>query len=80
MKFKIDKDVPLPAGNYRAARFPFDELELHDSFFVPTAEMSGVKIPLQSIRGSARSFCKSSPDKDFTVRRVKDGFRVWRTK
>ena len=36
----IDKDVPLPLG--RATKYPFHEMKIGDSFFVPNVKAVGV--------------------------------------
>ena len=80
-KFKVEKNVPIPVQNYREARYPFDDMQVQDSFLVPTADFESrrVKSPMQSLRGSIKSYCRRHADKSFKVFKVKEGFRVWRT-
>ena len=79
-KYKVEKDVTIPPQNYKESKYPFDEMEINDYFFVPAGDLGSVKSPLQSLRGAARTYCKRYPDREFTARRIKDGFRVWRVK
>lgn len=71
MKFEIRSDIPIPEPLRGVAKYPFDELEVGQSFFVPNA--SGSKLHSAAIR------CKP---KKFTVRRVNEngvwGARMWR--
>ena len=73
----IDKDKPQPLGLGRGAprKYPFDELTVGESFFVPglkAADLSG------SI-GAAKRRC---PERNFSSRTVTEngvtGARVWR--
>jgi hypothetical protein len=70
--FCIDKGVPVAAKFYggRVSRFPFSQLEVGDSFFVP-----GRKYMTTPMSVSDRTFVK---------RRITEngvpGMRVWRTK
>ncbi len=74
MKFKIEKEVPIPSHEFR----PRSELsrtlavmEPGDSLYVPkkTATPSNVHAKAAKIFGKGK----------YTVRAVEDGLRVWRT-
>jgi hypothetical protein len=74
-KFEIEKNVPVPPprrvpGQYK---YPFRELEVGDSFFVPEAVADINKV--QASAGEARRKTKWR----FSVRRVEGGCRAWRT-
>lgn len=73
-RYKIERGLPVPEtkrggqekGHLRFTRFPFDNMQVGDSFFIPdgdppncqaTAEKRGMKI---------------------TSRKVPGGYRVWR--
>jgi hypothetical protein len=79
--FKIEtKKIPIPeprALGYRG-KYPFIEMKVGDSFFVPL--ISGKEI---NIRNAASVYGKRL-NRVFTVRRVNtdkvDGVRVWRIK
>ena len=70
-EFKIEKGVPMPDNrNYGATRYPFRQMEVGDSLFVPgqtTATFSGVP------GGWARR-----AGFKFACRTVEGGVRVWR--
>jgi hypothetical protein len=66
---KIEKNIPIP--EITSKRYPFDEMEVGDSFLVP---------PLQV--PSARSLMSYTNRKDksksFMSRTSEDGIRIWR--
>lgn len=67
-KLLIEKGVPIPR------RFPFEEMEVGDSFAVPK------EISKDAIYGSA-NYYGNKYNKKFTVRRMDDGtYRCWRIK
>lgn len=71
MNFKIDKNIPMPTRRY--SKYPFNEMEVGDSFFV-----EGKSNALLSI---AKYFAKSQKlDWKFTVRKEVNGTRIWRIK
>lgn len=72
MNIKIDKDIPPPPlGRAPATRYPFADLEVGDSFFIPGATP-------QSISGSTSWARNKLTPRKFTVRTVEGGTRVWR--
>lgn len=74
-EFTIEKDVPMPkVDNKRRGRYPFEEMEIGDSFFVPEAVASA-----NSLGSSVHYFCKGKKSYKFSVRREQGGCRVWRT-
>jgi len=73
MSFVIEKDVPLPQKNVRW-KYPFDQLELGDSFFVAnkdTTQMSALCKRAGKRYGGR--FVTSKAEKDDQT-----GVRVWR--
>ncbi len=72
MTIKIDENVPMPerAKARKHSIYPFDDMEISDSFFV-----EGVK---------GREFCRFAYEagkrfnKKFAVRSVEGGCRCWR--
>ena len=71
--FEIDKGVEIPAKRARRRNYPFREMEVGDSFFVPTDKPANVSA---SICGCVRS--SRYPGKRFTSRKVEGGVRCWR--
>jgi hypothetical protein len=70
-QFPIEKGVPVPLAKGGSAKYPWADLEVGDSFFVPNASVA-----FYSQVGKARKLY--SPSK-FAARKVKGGIRVWRT-
>lgn len=73
MEIKIDKTIPIPSdvGAGRKAIYPFELMEVGDSFLVP-AELR------ETAKSSAYSWASRKGVK-FAVRTSRDGVRVWRT-
>ena len=71
----IDKGIPIPPNNFAerqrsAPRFPWDEMEVGDSFF------SRYHGAYTNTSKAARRY----PGKKFTGRSLEDGgWRIWRT-
>ena len=73
--YKIDKDIPIPSGYIK---FPFGEMEVGDSFFVPLGNREVSSIQASVMASAAGRF----PERKFLTRSLKDekGVRVWRIK
>lgn len=71
MEFKIEKGVPLPKKLSQNARYPFAEMEVGDSFFIPNAKRL-------MTAGSISQYCTKKTGKKFSSRREGNGIRVWR--
>lgn len=65
----IDDDIPIPASP-TLKLYPFEELEVGQSFAVPIAKKSSVQ---------AIATRHSRNGKRFTTRTIGDEMRVWRT-
>lgn len=63
---KIDKNVPIPKNSGRG-KYPWTDMEVGDSFCIPTMSIS---------MGAVNERYKP---KTFIMRKVDDGYRVWRT-
>lgn len=80
---RIDKHVPLPADTRGRGRtkFPFRDMEVGDSFFVPTTGKAAHQT--RSNVSSAASRSGKGSGRVFTTRDVTEngvrGTRVWRT-
>ena len=74
-EFKIEKGLALPPR--KGARYPFREMEVGDSFFVPCPDEEKIKRQNRLSGASARP--KERGLGKFSVRQVEGGLRVWRT-
>lgn len=77
--FNIEKGVPKPTGLKGVRKYPFADMQVNDSFFVPTNDATGTQ---NSLRSSARKYQKngwvfSMPA--VTHKGIR-GVRVWRDK
>ena len=71
--YQIEKNIPIPI---KVFEFPFRDMEVGDSFFVPHNQESDL------IRGrlnrAIQAFRKNNKGHKFTLRSIDDGFRIWR--
>jgi hypothetical protein len=78
MSFVIETDVPAPAGR---SKYPFAEMDLGDSFFVPLEDETVANRRAQSVRAQAGRFGKLNGVK-FSIRTLDEdgqvGVRCWR--
>lgn len=83
MDFKIEKNIEMPkrAGRPEKTnrRFPFDKMEVGDSFLVPSDEPKVSTKFLSGITSAVYQFKKMNKSRNFSCRRVEGGVRVWRT-
>lgn len=75
MQFKIDDNIPIPpktSGNGAKRKYPFDDLAVGQSCFVPAKKSAAITAVFRTYK-----------PKKFTVRTVTEsgvtGARVWRT-
>ena len=69
--YKIDSKIPLPEGR---SKYPFSEMEVDDSILFKEGNRAN------SARVAALRFARmQQPVWQFTLRRVNDGWRLWRT-
>lgn len=86
-KFPIEKSVPVPPTISVSARYPYAEMEVGDSFFVPETTLTQHGKPIKfsglasmtSRKGTEMTKALGKTYK-FISRKVKGGFRVWRVK
>ena len=72
MTVKIDKGIPVPPrGNNRSTKYPYQQLEIGDSFYVKGK--TAAKFSASAYTQARKHGIK------LTVRNEKDGVRVWRT-
>lgn len=70
-KIVIENGIPLPPPRMRAAKYPFNEMEVGDSFFVPDTNRSFTGAMLSSSKRSGRRFATRMIDGGIRVLRVK---------
>ena len=68
--YKIEKGVPMPAARAAYTRYTFADMDVGDSFSVPTESV-------RSAAKAARSYGRRNNCK-FVCRTDGDGGRVWR--
>lgn len=70
--FLIESEVEIPAARMGSNVYPFDELEVGESFFVPWKTASEMCVHYAQYKGTSLKF---------TARTIKSdgGVRVWRT-
>ena len=75
VKYAIEKGVALP-DYYRVSTYPFGDMEVGDSFFVPFGDedLNSISTRVHSAVGQRNRREK----RKFTTRRVSGGMRVWR--
>jgi hypothetical protein len=73
---KIDKNVPIPAIG-KQDKYPFAEMQIGDSFFLPCDSKNEYKIRGQVLH-HAKLRLKTTPDFAITTRKCDGGLRVWR--
>lgn len=82
VEFKIEKSVPIPTGKADRDRYPFNEMKVGDSFFVPLSTHKNVTVLQTNLMGNARYFTqKNNPDWKFKSKMDGEkGVRIWRVK
>jgi hypothetical protein len=81
-KFKLDADVPVPTkrGGGRCAKYPFNHLQLNESFFVQnmkSSDMGGTVAYWQKKLG--RKFKLQARTEIVSGKEI-PGVRIWRVK
>ena len=75
--YKIEegiKCVSPKSGKGRPSKYPWREMRIGDSFFIPNKDVTS-----DSMAFSAPSnFSLRNPEYKFAVRRIEDGYRIWR--
>ena len=70
--FEIEKGIEIPEARAGKRTYPWQEMEIGDSFFVKGGTYDQLN--------SATSYAGSRRNKKFVVRVVPEGVRIWRTK
>lgn len=76
--FKIETGVPISVRGrgLRGRKYPFREMDLHDSFFVPAGDAGVRKTVLRMSTACSRATADTGAK--FAVRSEVGGVRVWR--
>lgn len=75
--YEIEKNIPTPLDPKKPSKYPWKQMEVGDSFFVPYSDLpngensSCPKAGLGSVRNDLSS-------RKYTGRRVDNGWRIWR--
>lgn len=70
--FNIEKNVPIPERKVRKGqKYPFADMQVGDSF-------TFTKDDYPRVSSAMRTYAWKSESRQFTIRRVDDGFRCWR--
>jgi len=85
MKYKIEKNIPLVHGILLKCEYPFDDMDVLDSFFIKLESQSdnqkkafGVKV---CATGRKRSYHQDRKKiRRYSYRTYPNGIRVWRVK
>ena len=76
MSYEIEKNVPIE-GKKRLSKYPFDKMEVGDSFLVPKEDYNNI----HSMRAALfYTIKKVDPNMKISTRTVEGGIRVWRIK
>ena len=81
MKIQIEKGIPLINSKGNNFGYPFDEMEVGDSFALKVKEGEDAAFLLRRV-SSAKSYYQSkfNPTRKYIARNMKTEIRVWRTK
>lgn len=71
----IEKNIPMPEARSKG-RYPYADMQVGDSFYLETKGVDEIGVA-RRLRGSSFLYGKKSGAK-FSVRKMDDGFRVWR--
>lgn len=83
MSYTVETGIPIPPGQRTGkAKYPFPEMKVGDSFFVPAGESDGKRVGMAAFC-FARDLAKKNPDdqRKFCTRTTKTqprGVRCWR--
>lgn len=78
--YKVEKGVPITRKTMDRCRFPFDKMDVGDSFLIPAKEQEPMKARI-SIYSATNSFNRNHKTKlKMSSRADKTGLRVWRIK
>lgn len=79
-EYKIDKKVKMPRPSRLSSSFPWDEMDVGDSFFVPYDDVSSFSSIRQTVYASNRARAPKAFRVVFSDSLIINGYRVFRTK
>lgn len=85
MKYAIEHNIALPSTRTYGEnkRFPYSQMNVGDSFFVPCSsdekELNRVRQRISSGKKSYKKTISKKASFEITTRIVQGGLRVWRT-
>ena len=76
-EYKVDKKLPMPVFKERGvSRYPFDKMDVGDSFFVPMVDVASMK----SLRQTTYNINRKKAPKSFKLSTEENGYRIFRVK
>lgn len=80
MEIKIEKGIEIPSKKGKYNKYPFGQMEVGDSFFVPIKEGGNMRSFQPQISSLAKSYSLRNKNNEweFTVRQEGVGVRGWR--
>lgn len=76
MTIKVDKKIPLPKRWDYRKKYPWDEMEVGDSFLFP--EFDNKTTPYALVRGHNVRMQAKGREERFEVHKTDEGLRCWR--
>ena len=78
--FKIEKNIPKPnpGRGIKKLHYPFEDMEIGDSFYVSKEDLKHTRLQHLAVRASASKYKSRHPGFKFTILTVDGGWRVWR--
>lgn len=80
-KYTIEKNIPYPEAPVKKRKYPFDKMEVSDSFFVSKDKEISIKELQMRLNNAACNYCRThDKSKKFKTAQLEKGVRVWRIK
>jgi hypothetical protein len=79
-EYKIDKKVKMPRPSRLSSSFPWDAMDVEDSFFIPYDDVSSFSSIRQTVYASNRKRAPKAFRVVFNDSDLGFGYRVFRTK
>lgn len=76
MKIEVDSNIPIPARRRRPSKYPFEKMDLGDSFFIESTEDR--PNPERALGSVVHAANKRYGEMKFRIAKVDGGARVWR--
>jgi len=77
VEYKIEHNIPIPVSR---SKYPFDEMEVGDSFFVKCEKKDKAKKQGILFSCANQNAKRRKSERTFSTRQVDGGIRVWRIK